>query len=481
MTQPPHSTISLDEPVELDGILYRRADREPFFPREWDKIFVASPKPRKPPKPTLDSVGALVDPQDMQRLQQMVAEFSGGGHAYQTEFRVFRSDGEVRWCFGTATPTVDAQGRVVRVSGVTLDITERKESEERQALLAREVDHRARNALAVIQSIIRLTRSEKIDQYVASVEGRIGALSRAHTLLSEARWQSVDLVRLVEEELAPYQTDQTGRILVKGPRISLAPPIAQTFALALHELATNAAKYGALSSRSGQLSLMWDSDDDDLQVEWIEAGGPATKAPSSRGFGTRVIKDCIEQQLGGLATFNWRPEGLHCSLSIPSTHRRAAANGRADGAGPRDDGAGFSPLPGNRVLVVEDEGLVAMMMMEMLTDLGFSVVGPFGTVADATAALAREHIDAAILDVNLATELAYPLADALNARGIPFVFVTGYGAETIDSNYANVPILQKPVERRMLKDVLTRATGRAIKPPGRAGMARTLVSRSATG
>ena len=430
-------------------------------------------------KPTVESVSALVDPQDMQRLQQMIADFAGGSQAYQTEFRISRADGEVRWCFGTATPTVDAHGHVVRVSGVTLDITERKESEERQALLAREVDHRARNALAVIQSIIRLTRSEKIDQYVASVEGRIGALSRAHTLLSEARWQSVDLVRLVEEELAPFQTDQAGRILIKGPRIALAPPIAQTFALALHELATNAAKYGALSSRSGQLSLMWEAIDDGLQVEWTESGGPPTKAPTARGFGTRVIKDCVEQQLGGRASFDWRPEGLHCSLSIPSSHRRANGNGRTESASRRRDPAGFSPLPGNRILLVEDEGLVALMMLEMLNDLGFAVIGPYANMADATAALVNEQIDAAILDVNLANELAYPLADTLNSRGIPFVFVTGYGAETIDPGYSAVPVLQKPIERRTLKDVLVRATGRAIRTSGRPAAVRTLASRPA--
>jgi CheY-like chemotaxis protein len=223
---------------------------------------------------------------------------------------------------------------------------------------------------------------------------------------------------------------------------------------------------------------MWDSDDDGLQVEWIENGGPSTKAPSSRGFGTRVIKDCVEQQLGGRATFDWRPEGLRCSLSIPSSHRRGPTNGKAV---PHNDSAGFSPLPGNRILLVEDEGLVAMMMMEMLTDLGFAVVGPFGNIADATAALSHEHIDAAILDVNLANELAYPLADTLNARGVPIVFVTGYGAETIDAGYSNVPILQKPVERRMLKDVLTRATGRAPKAPGRPGAERTLVSQTVHG
>src|SRR5262249_28941143 len=138
----------------------------------------------------------------------------------QAEFRICRSDGEVRWCLGAAAGTFDGAGRLARISGVTIDITDRKESEERQALLAREVDHRARNALAVTQSIIGLTRAKTINEYVTAVQGRVGALARAHTLLSQARWQGTDLLSIADEELAPYRTDSR-RVVIEGHRVSL--------------------------------------------------------------------------------------------------------------------------------------------------------------------------------------------------------------------------------------------------------------------
>jgi PAS domain S-box-containing protein len=139
-------------------------------------------------KVTVENVGALIDPEDWLRLRNMLQGFSGDGEAHQIEFRIRRPNGDVRWCMGTAAARVDAAGRMVRVSGVTVDITERKHTEERQALLAREVDHRAKNALAVVQLIVRLTRSDTIDSYVDAVEGRIGALARAHMLLAQSRW-----------------------------------------------------------------------------------------------------------------------------------------------------------------------------------------------------------------------------------------------------------------------------------------------------
>ncbi len=217
----------------------------------------------------------------------------------------------MRWCIGTAAASVDATDHVVRISGVTVDITERKEAEERQALLAREVDHRARNALALVQSIVRLTRADTIKSYIAAVEGRIGALSRAHTLLSQSRWQGADLARLVDEELAPYRTGDADKIVVRGPDLSLEPRTAQTLALALHELATNAAKYGALSVLAGRVSLTWELKPDRLVLRWTETGGPPVKAPASPGFGIRVISASIERQLEGEAAFDWQPEGLH--------------------------------------------------------------------------------------------------------------------------------------------------------------------------
>jgi two-component sensor histidine kinase len=205
---------------------------------------------------------------------------------------------------------------VVRVSGVTVDITERKHAEERQNLLTREVDHRAKNALALAQSIVRLTRAKDIEAYVRAVEGRISALARIHTILSLSSWQGAEITRLIDEELAPYAV--SGQIKVSGSKLQLEPATAQTLALAFHELVTNSAKYGALSAAPGRVSVQWETQHDDtLTLTWEEAGGPLVSKPASRGFGTRSVIASIETQLGGQALFDWRSEGLICRLLIP--------------------------------------------------------------------------------------------------------------------------------------------------------------------
>jgi PAS domain S-box-containing protein len=266
---------------------------------------------------TTPNVEALLHPDDLDELRKAIAEFNKGARSYEAEYRVTRPDGEVRWCVGTAAATVDKAGRVVRVSGVTVDITERKRAEERQNLLAREVDHRAKNALALAQSIVRLTRGETIKAYIQAVEGRISALARVHTILSLSSWQGAEIGKLVDEELAPYATGD--QITSRGTDIQLQPATAQTLALALHELVTNSAKYGALSTLSGRLSLHWAIQGDALELVWEEKDGPLVEKPASRGFGTRSVIASIESQLGGQADFNWRSEGLICRLSVPLT------------------------------------------------------------------------------------------------------------------------------------------------------------------
>jgi PAS domain S-box-containing protein len=262
------------------------------------------------------TVQALLHPDDIDQLRKAVAEFNMGTRSYEAEFRINRPDGEVRWCVGTAAATVDHGGRVVRVSGVTVDITERKRAEERQSLLAREVDHRAKNALALAQSIVRLTtRGQDVKAYVEAVEGRINALARVHTILSLSSWQGAEIGRLVDEELAPYASGD--QISLGGSEIQLQPATAQTLALVLHELVTNSAKYGALSTLSGRLALNWGVRGEVLWLVWEEKDGPVVRKPALRGFGTRSVIASIESQLGGQAEFDWRSEGLICRLSVP--------------------------------------------------------------------------------------------------------------------------------------------------------------------
>jgi two-component sensor histidine kinase/DNA-binding response OmpR family regulator len=429
----------------------------------WDEgqhyIFGVDPRDFKI---TAENIRELIHPDDWNALGEIARGMAAGARTQQTEFRVLRPNGEIRWCIGTAAASDDGVGKVVRISGVTIDITDRKEAAERQVLLAREVDHRARNALAVIQSIIRLTHAKNVDDYVQAIEGRIKALAHAHTLLSDSRWDGADLGSLVNEELAPYRAGD--RILCNGPDISLQPATAQGLALALHELATNAAKHGALSSPSGKIRLDWRLQRDALTLRWVENGGPRIGRPSSRNFGLKVIGASIEQQLGGKAVFDWNPAGLRCLVSIPRselTKSRALGPVRngADSNGAVIDLNDREDKP--RVLLVEDEALVAMMIGDSLTELGFHVIGPIATASEALAAAREKHFDAAVLDINLGDGLVYTVAEILAKRGVPFIFVTGYDAETVDTRFSGVPILQKPIERDMLQRIFMQDSGHA--------------------
>src|SRR6266566_4148070 len=420
---------------------------------------------------TVDNIKALIHPEDWKHLQNAIKPAAADTPSFQSEFRVCRPNGELRWCIGTAVASVDATDNIVRISGVTVDITDRKEAEERQVLLAREVDHRARNALALVQSIVRLTRADTIKSYIAAVDGRIGALARAHTLLAQSRWQGADLARLIDEELAPYRADAPERVTAAGPDASLEPRTAQTLALALHELCTNAAKYGSLSVMSGRVEVNWELQPRSLLLRWTESGGPPPQPPAAPGFGIRLISASVERQLAGEAVFHWRPEGLYCTLRVPRRDQIDALSHRPGAHARVSEERLDLPLQidtGNRVLLVEDEILVAMMMKDILTELGFSVIGPFSRLAEAMVAAVHDNIDAGIIDVNLGGEFVYPVADVLAARNIPFVFITGYGVESIDSRFDYVPIVKKPVQRQVLQKIFVPAeSGDPAKFPER--------------
>ena len=317
--------------------------------------------------------------------------------------------------------------------------------------LAREVDHRAKNILSVVQSICRLSKAEDPEAYMSAVEGRIRSLSIAHTLLSESRWEGADLRKLVGQVLAPYRPGATS---TEGPDILLEPRTAQTIGLTLHELATNAAKYGALTVSSGTVTLRWSIENAALNMTWEEAGGPSIRRPISSGYGMRVIGGSAEQ-LGGEASFEWRSSGLRCSLVIP-----LGANTKSAYKSFHEERIGHSArstslaMGGNRILVVEDEPLVAMNLSTSLAELGFHVVGPYSTLAKAAAAAAETEVDAALLDVNLSGKVVYPVAEILASKNVPFAFITGYGTAALPDKYANAPVLQKPIDNETLQLLL---------------------------
>ena len=235
-------------------------------------------------------------------------------------------------------------------------------------------------------------------------------------------------------------------------------------------------KYGALSSIAGRQRLNWEMTPAALVLHWEDTGGPRARKPAQIGFGTRIIVASVEGQLGGQARFDWGDGGLHCVITLPRGEkigqpaRRRCARKRVDDKAAAAAAANDRfAINGKRVMVVEDEALVAMVESDALNELGYEVAGPFSRLTEALAAVERGGIAAAILDINLNGTLVYPVAEALTARGIPFIFVTGYGTESVDARFAEVPVLQKPIEREMLQrmfaDSATGPNGAALLRP----------------
>ncbi|MFZ2031053.1 MAG: response regulator [Vitreimonas sp.] len=323
----------------------------------------------------------------------------------------------------------------------------------RQELLAREVDHRARNALAVIQAIVSMTPPAASQEFAAAVHGRIQAMARAHTLLSQTRWRGADLARLMDEELEAHRFDD--RVTVDGAAVMIKPTIAQNLALVIHELVTNAAKYGALSANRGKLSVSWMLTEEWLTLHWTEQCARAIAKPERNGFGARVIASSIST-LEGTVEHDWRPTGLHFTLRVPSAHfEPPAAQSAPQVQLVREQAheAIEQVLIGRSVLLVEDEPLVGLMMRELLSDMGADVVGPFATLPEAFGALARSF-DAALLDVNLGGEAVYPLAEELMRLHVPIIFLTGYESASIDPKFADAPVLTKPIDAAELSGLL---------------------------
>ncbi|HEX4079497.1 MAG TPA: response regulator [Rhizomicrobium sp.] len=416
---------------------------------------------------TRESVHARFHPEDWRRLVDAFEHATPEKISCRTDFRIVRPDGELRWCTGTAAAIYDENGLLARLSGVAADITERKRIEEHQTLLAREVDHRAKNSLAVVQSILRLTRADTIKAFQASVEGRIQALSKVHSLLAHSRWQGADVYALAQEELTPYQIGGAERIAIAGPRVALAPPVAQTLALALHELATNAAKYGALSAEHGRVHLSWQLATGTTMLTWRETGGPPATAPRRAGLGLQMIVSGTQSQVGGRANFDWDPAGLICTIALPCADpadaERAAQRGYAAGQTEASNRAGKP-----RVLLVEDEPLVAMMVTGFLDQLDCVALGPYATPFEALSCLRENTVDAALLDVYLGGETVYPVADALARHRIPFAFLTGYGEESIEPRFADVTRLEKPLGFDSLSAVIRQLCQASAENSGRA-------------
>jgi PAS domain S-box-containing protein len=242
---------------------------------------------------------------------------------YGLEYRIVRRNGEVRWIEARSFIWYRSDGQPERMVGVNIDVTERKRAQERQRVLHAELDHRVKNVLATVSTIAARTMdaSSSMQHFVGSLDGRIRSMARTHELLSANQWQGISVRELVRRELAPYATSANTKII--GPDVILKAEPGQALGMVLHELVTNAAKYGALSDQKGCVSIRWhqrlNSDPlPNLVLDWREAGGPSVVAPSNSGLGMSTIRDLIPYEFGGVVDLAFAPTGVQCRLELPA-------------------------------------------------------------------------------------------------------------------------------------------------------------------
>jgi PAS domain S-box-containing protein len=260
----------------------------------------------------------LLIPPDRQDEERTIIERIERGDRidhYETIRR--RKDGSLVPVSLTVSPIKNDAGEIIGASKIARDISEQKRKEEHITLLSREVDHRSKNLLALVQATVRLAQADTTDALKTTIEGRIQALAKLHALLAKSRWAGADLRTLVTEELSPYCMGSESRADIIGPSLLLKPGSAQSVTIALHELTTNAVKYGALSVTAGRIRVEWShAADGRLVIVWTESNGPRVVPPSRRGFGTTVVEQIIKGELNGEVRFDWRAEGLVCTLAL---------------------------------------------------------------------------------------------------------------------------------------------------------------------
>lgn len=312
--------------------------------------------------------------------------------------------------------------------GSELTDTDSRRASQKQDLLIAELNHRVRNILGLIHGLVSQSRTSACDvETFAGVLGdRVGALSRAHDQITARNWGPGSLETLIETEVAATLGEAKVQVTIGGAMVKLQHQSFATVVLVVHELMTNAAKHGALSSAVGKLAIGWHVEDNgDVILDWRESGGPAVAWPIRRGFGSRIIEDTIPHELGGKAILDHAQGGLHAWLLIPAIHaviedepptpivalQGATAEGRLSGT----------------VLLVEDNLLVALDAEDMLLSLGAATVLIASNVAEALRLIIAETPSFALLDINLGDEMSWPIATRLRELGIRYVFATGYG------------------------------------------------------
>jgi PAS domain S-box-containing protein len=342
-----------------------------------------------------------------------------------------------------------------RVAILFDDISERKRHEAQTHLLMREVNHRSMNMLAVIQAIAKQTVRTQPEEFFDVFSERVQAMATNQSLLVKSEWKAISLEDLARSQLSHFADALDRRITLEGAPVMISPSASQTLGMAVHELATNAAKYGALSSTSGCVHVRWGvganaAGQSRFAMSWVESGGPVVAPQSRRGFGTIVIEDMVKASLGGEATIDFAPSGFSWRIDCPA--ERVVGDRRRITAPPilMEAPIAKASTPRPRVLVVEDETLIALDIASCLAEAGWDVVGPAATVREALEMVMQVGCDAAVVDTNLGEETAEPIVRQLYERGAPFVVVSGYTREQQPAIMRAAPLVAKPLDMTQL-------------------------------
>ena len=356
----------------------------------------------------------------------------------------------------SVSPLRSETGEVIGASKVARDITDKKQAEKLQLLLVEELNHRVKNTLATVQAIANqsLVRARSQRDFVTSFSGRLHALAKLHTLLTQTNMRGTELCELIASQVRLGSPDED-RVSVNGPFLFLGPQEANHLGMVLHELTTNARKYGALSVAGGRLAVSWEVRTNGgrrLLLQWSESNGPRVRAPDSRGFGMTLIEQTVRVH-GGEASMHFAEDGLKCRIDWPladapqETISTATMQFGDSSIVPTRE----SPsLTGKRILIVEDEPLMAMDMQSMLSAAGCEPVGPAGTLDDARRLLGAATCDAALVDVNLKGQPIEGLLPLLREAGVPFAFVTGYGPKVLSKIFEETVTISKPFSAEQL-------------------------------
>ncbi|HHX90439.1 MAG TPA: PAS domain S-box protein [Paracoccus sp.] len=390
----------------------------------------------------------IIPPELREEEARILARIGSGERIKHFETVRLAKDGRRVDLSLTVSPLRDREGRIAGASKVARDIGERRRADQLRQTLVDELNHRVKNTLALVQSIAAQSQRTTPDPaaFVAAFNSRISALARAHDLLLRENLTGVNLRDLLHHQVV-LGNDDVARISMEGPDLVVGGSVGAHLGLIVHELATNARKHGALAGMEGTVRIRWGLERRDdmpcLMLDWHEDGMAGLQPAKREGFGTTLLKR-VASACEGSVDVQDGPSGRRIRLQLPLEHYRLAPAQAEKVAGKTAGREGARALEGKRVLIVEDEFIIAMDIEATLHAEGCTVLGPAITVEQALVQIYSHSLDLAILDANLRGKSVEPVAEALAGKGVPFVFATGYGAEALPAGWGDHTFLGKP-------------------------------------